>query len=202
MRKPGLQPTIAEPCIPICGGGRGGGRGGGPNLNRCSDYGVFKRPDVRYHAVCGAFKRPCPLPCYLRCSQAPRASAAYYVCTTKVDCPATEAPGVRGVLRLYYKSRLSSHGSSGRPGVLHLPRKAFLCDHKTLKHDGFGAATTRKPGLRLYVRKRKNTTVLAPRQRRNPQRVDPHPQKCAKHDGFSTATRRLPAEGCPRPQET
>ena len=36
-------------------------------------------------------------------------------CTTKVDFPATEAPGVPGVIRLYYKSRLSSHGSSGRP---------------------------------------------------------------------------------------
>ena len=32
-----------------------------------------------------------------------RVSAAYYVCTTKIDFPATEAPGVRGVLRLYYK---------------------------------------------------------------------------------------------------
>ena len=71
------------------------------------------------------------------------ASAAYYVCTTKsrlssygssgrprrstfvlqkADFPATAAPGVRGVLRLYYKyyvcttkSRLSSYGSSWRP---------------------------------------------------------------------------------------
>ena len=38
-----------------------------------------------------------------------RVSAAYYVCTTQVDFPATEALGIRGVLRLYYKSRLSSY---------------------------------------------------------------------------------------------
>ena len=141
-----------------------------------------------------------------------RVSPAHYVCTTKVDFPATEAPGVRSVPLLYYKSRLSSHGSSGRPRrttcVLQKstfqPRKSpayYVCttkaeknaktrrfwhrDHaktrrgvtfvcqETQKHDGFGTATTRKPaeGLRLYVKKRKNTTVLAPRQRRNPQRV-------------------------------
>ena len=192
-----------------------------------------------------------------------RASPAYYVCTTEVGFPATEAPGVRGVLRLYYKkssaqprklrvspayyvcilqkvdfpargvlhlyykSRLSSHGSSGRPrrttfvlqkwtfqprvrGVLRLyynsrlsshggsacpwrttfvlqnsifqPRKSsayYVCTtqvekktHKTQNHYGFSTTTMRKPaeGLRLYVRKRKNTRVLAPRQRRNPQR--------------------------------
>ena len=60
-----------------------------------------------------------------------RVSAACYVCTAKVDFPATEAPRVRGVLRLYCKfqtprasaayyvcttkSRLSSHGSSACP---------------------------------------------------------------------------------------
>ena len=97
-----------------------------------------------------------------------RVSAAYYVCTTKIDFPATEAPGVRGVLRLYYKKSTLQ------------PRKSpayYVCTtrvekQKTQKHDGFGTATTRKPaeGLRLYVRKRKNTTVLAPRQRRHPQR--------------------------------
>ena len=43
---------------------------------------------------------------------------------------------------------------------------------KTQKHYGFRTATLRKPaeGLRLHVKKRKNTTALAPRQRRNPQR--------------------------------
>ena len=147
---------------------------------------------------------------------------AYYVCTTKVDFPATEAPGVRarrttfllekstfqprttselqsrlsshdgsfrGILQLYYTSRISGHGS---------PRRTTSVLQKTQKHYGFGPATTRKPaeGLRLYVKKRKNTTVLrranaetrrgatfvcqktqkhttvlAPRQRRNPQRV-------------------------------
>ena len=42
-------------------------------------------------------------------TEAPGASVAYYICTTKVDFPATEAPRVRGVLRLYYKSRLSTY---------------------------------------------------------------------------------------------
>ena len=218
----------------------------------------------------------------MRCFQTPRASAAYYVCTQKVDFPATEAPRARGVLRLYYKSRLSSHGSSGCPrrtirlcyksrlsshgssacprrttfvlqkvdfpateapcvrGVLRLYYKSRFSSHgsprrttsvlhkstkKTQKNYGFRTASTRKPaeGLRLHVKKRKNTTVLAPLQRRNPQRgyvcmsqnaktrlfwhranaetrrgLSAATQKSTKNDGFSTATRRLPAEGCPR----
>ena len=100
----------------------------------------------------------------------------------------------------------------------------FVCQ-KTQKHDGFGTAPTPKPaeGLRLYVKKGKNTMVLAPRQRRNPQRgyvcmskkaktrwfwhranaetrrgLSAPTKKSSKNDGFSTATRRLPAEGCPR----
>ena len=151
-----------------------------------------------------------------------RVSAAYYVCTTK--------------------SRLSSHGSSACPRrttfVLQKsivqPRKSpayYVCttqvDKKTQKHYGFRAATTRKPaeGLRLHVKKRKSTMVLAPRQRRNPQRgyvcmsqnaktrlfwhcanaetrrgLSAATKKSTKHDGFSAATRRLPAEGCPRTQ--
>ena len=117
-----------------------------------------------------------------------RASAAYYVCATKVDFPATEAPGVHGVLNLYYKNRLSSHGSSGRPRRTTFalqqstfqPRKSpayYVCttkvEKKTQKHYGFSNATMRTPaeGLRLYVKKRK------------------------KHDGFGTATTRKPAEG-------
>ena len=111
-----------------------------------------------------------------------RVSAAYYVCTTKVYFPATEAPGVPGVLRLYYKTRLSSHGSSACPYYKsrlwhrdHAETRrgvTFVCQ-KRQKHDGFGTAPTPKPaeGLRLYVKKGKNTMVLAPRQRRNPQRV-------------------------------
>ena len=196
-----------------------------------------------------------------------RASPAYYICTTKVDFPATEAPGVRGVLRLYYKSRLCSHRSSGCPwrttsvlqkstfqprklrgrpwrttfvlqNSIFQPRKSpayyvcttqvekkrknttvlaprprenpqrgyvcmsknaktrrfwhranaqtrrgvtFVCQ-KTQKHDGFGTAPTPKPaeGLRLFVKKGKNTMVLAPRQRRNPQRVDARTKKMQK----------------------
>ena len=133
------------------------------------------------------------------------------------------------------QSRLSSHdGSSGRPRrttfLLHKstfqPRKSpahYLCTTENAKHYGFGPATTRKPaeGLRLYVKKRKSTTVLAPRQRRNPQRgyvcmsknaktrrcwhranaeirrgLSAPTEKSTKNDGVSTATRRL--EGCPR----
>ena len=129
-------------------------------------------------------------------------SAAYYVCTTKVDFPATVAPGVPGVL------------ATEVPGVLRLYYKS-----RKKRQNTFSTATTRKPaeGLRLYVKKRKNTTfqktrrgvafvcqkrknttVLAPRQRRNPQRVVARTKRCAKNDGYSAATRRLPAEGCPR----
>ena len=171
----------------------------------------------------------------------PRRTIRLY--TTKVDFPATEAP--RGVLRLYYKSRLSSHGSSGRPlrttfvlqNSIFQPRKSpayYVCTtqvekqtQKTQKHYGFSTATTRKPaeGLRLHVKKRKNTRVSAPRQRRKPQRgyvcmsknaktprfwhranaetrrgLSAATKKSTKNDGFSTATRRSPAEGCPRPQ--
>ena len=175
-------------------------------------------------------------------TEAPGVPGVLYVCTTKVDFPATEAPRVRGVLRLYYKSRLSSHGSSACPRrttfvlqkSIFQPRKSpayCVCttqvDKKNAKHYGFRTATTRKPaeGLRLHVKKRKNTMVLAPRQRRNPQRgyvcmsqnaktrrfwhcanaetrrgLSAATKKSTKHDGFSTATRRLPAEGCPRTQ--
>ena len=122
-----------------------------------------------------------------------RASPAYYVCTTKLDFPATEVPGV---LRLYYTSR-----------------KTNAKNAKTLE------------GLRLHVKKCKNTRVSAPRQRRKPQRgyvcmsknaktprfwhranaetrrgLSAATKKSTKNDGFSTATRRSPAEGCPRPQ--
>ena len=141
----------------------------------------------------------------------------------KDDFPATQAPRVRGVLRLYYKSRFSSHGSPRRTtSVLHKSTK------KTEKHYGFRTATTRKPaeGLRLHVKKRKNTTVLAPRQRRNPQRgyvcmsrnaktrrfwhranaetrrgVTFVCHKTQKHDGFGTAPTPKPAEGCLRPRK-
>ena len=48
----------------------------------------FRRPDVRYHAMCGVFRRP----------GRPRRTTSVL---QKVDFPATEAPRVRGVLRLY-----------------------------------------------------------------------------------------------------
>ena len=156
-----------------------------------------------------------------------RASPAYYICTTKVDFPATEAPGVRGVLL---------QKSTFQPRKLRVSPAYYVCTTKldfpateaprvrTTKVD-FGTATTPKPaeGLRSYVKKRKNTRVLALRQRRNPQRgyvcmskkaktrwfwhranaetgrgLSAPTKKSSKNDGFSTATRRLPAEGCPR----
>ena len=173
-----------------------------------------------------------------------RVSAAYYVCTTKVDFPATEAPGVRGVLRLYYKVDFRPRKlraspayyivlqkSTFQPRKLRVSAAYCVCTTKVnfpaTEHYGFSTATMRKPteGLRLYVRKHKNTRVLAPRQRRNPQRgyvcmsknaktprfwhranaetrrgLSAATEKSSKNDGFSTATRRSPAEGCPRTQ--
>ena len=106
------------------------------------------------------------------------------------------------------------------------PSRCFR--EKTQKHYGFSTATTRKPaeGLRLYVKKRKNKTVLAPRPRENPQRgyvcmsrnaktrrlwhrdhaktrrgVTFVCQKTQKHDGFGTAPTPKPAEGCLRPRK-
>ena len=140
-------------------------------------------------------------------------SAAYYVCTTKVDFPAAEAPRVR----------LSSHRSFGCPARYVCTTKV---DFPATEHYGFSTATMRTPaeGVRLYVRKRKSTRVLALRQRRNlhaeglrfyvtkrknmtvlaPRNAQTHrglsatTNKSTKNDGFSTATRRSPAEGCPR----
>ena len=73
-------------------------------------------------------------------------SAAYYVCTTKVDFPATEAPGVPGVLRLYYKSRLSSHGSSG------CPRRTTSVLQSRLS--GHGNSGRPRHTIRLYYKSR------------------------------------------------
>ena len=126
---------------------------------------------------------------------------AYYVCTTKVDFPATEAPGVPCVLRLYYKTRFSSHGS---------PRRTTSVLHKS----------------KNKRKKRKNTTVLAPRPRENPQRgyvcmsrnaktrgfrhrsnaesrrgVTFVCQKTQKHHGFGTVPTPKPAEGCLQPRK-
>ena len=116
-------------------------------------------------------------------TEAPGASVAYYICTTKLDFPATEAPGVPGVLRLYYKSRLSSHGSSAYP----------RCTTSVLQKSTFQPRKLRgRPWRTTFVRQnsifqprkspayyvcttqvektRNNTTVLAPRPRENPQR--------------------------------
>ena len=142
-----------------------------------------------------------------------------YVCTTKVDFPATEAERVRGVLRLYYKK------STFQPRKLRVSAAYYVC---TTKVD-FPA--TEVPGvLRLYYtsrpKKRKNTTVFAPRPRENPQRgyvcmsrnaktrrfwhranaetrrgVTFVCQKRPKHDGFGTAPTPKPTEGCLRPRK-
>ena len=128
------------------------------------------------------------------------ASAVYYVCATKVDFPATEAPDIRGVLHLYYKSTLEAPGASmayyvcttkkssfqplklrrprrttfvlqkstfpatvapGVPGVLHLYYKSQLSSH---------GSPRRTTSVLQKSKKRKNTTVLVPRPRENPQR--------------------------------
>ena len=80
-----------------------------PDVRYHAICGVFKRPDVRYHAICGVFMRP----------GRPRRTTSLL---QKVDFPATEAPRVRGVLCVYYKSRLSSHGSSGGVRVYYKTR--------------------------------------------------------------------------------
>ena len=146
-----------------------------------------------------------------------RASAAYYICTRKVDFPATEAPGVpgvlhlnykvdfpatteapgvRGVLQLYYTSRLPSHGS---------PRRTTSVLQKTQNTTvTVSVPRPREDPQRGYVcmsRNAKNTTVFAPRQRRNPQRGYVCMSKTQKHDGFGTAPTRKPAEGCLRPRK-
>ena len=116
-------------------------------------------------------------------------SAAYYVCTLKVDFPATEVPAYYVCTTQVDKKNAKTLRFSRRDHAKTRRGVTFACQ-ETQKHDGFGTAPTPKPaeGLRLYVTKCKNTTVLALRQRRNPQ------------SGFSAATRRLPAEGCPRTQ--
>ena len=231
-----------------------------PDVRYRAICGVFKRPDVRYHAICGVFMRP----------GRPRRTTSLL---QKVDFPATEAPRVRGVLcvyyksrlsshgssggvRVYYKTRLSSHGSSGCPGVLRLYYKSRLSSHgssgcprrttfvlqkstfqprklrgrpwrttfvrqnsifqprkspaycvcttevekNTQQHYGFSTATTRKPaeGLRLHVKKRKNTTVLAPRQCRNPQRGYVCMSGNAKTRRFWHRANAETRRGCPR----
>ena len=151
-------------------------------------------------------------------------SAAYYVCTTK----STFRPRKLRASPAYY---IVLQKSTFQPRKLRVSAAYCVCTTKVnfpaTEHYGFSTATMRKPaeGLRLYVRKRKNTRVLAPRQRRNPQRgyvcmsknaktprfwhranaetrrgLSAATEKSSKNDGFSTATRRSPAEGCPRTQ--
>ena len=170
-------------------------------------------------------------------------SAAYYVCTTKVDFPATEAPGVPGVLHVCTtKSRLSSHGSSGVPGVLYVcATKVDFTATEAERVRGvlrlhYKKSTFQPRKLRVSAaycvyytsrqKKRKNTTVFAPRARENPQRgyvcmsrnaktrrfwhranaetrrgVTFVCHKTQKHDGFGTAPTPKPAEGCLRPRK-
>ena len=204
---------------------------------------VFEAPDFESHDICESFDIP-EFESHDICE-------GFDIQEFESHDISTLGAGVPGVLCLYYKNRLSSHGSSGRPrrttfvlqsricshgspGVLRLydksrlsshgrstteedfespkertgPRQCYFCTtkdvfgqkQKTQKHDGFGAATTRKPaeGLRLCVKNVKARRFW--RRDPNPQRVDPRPQKkSAKHDSFSAATTPKPAEGCPRP---
>ena len=92
---------------------------------------------------------------------------------------ATEAPGIRGVLRLYYKSRLSSHGSSGRP------RRTTSVLQKSNPRRG----CTRKI---QNVRKR---TAGALRHARSSQRVRQATQEYAKTHSGSAPTCTISAEG-------
>ena len=123
------------------------------------------------------------------------------------------------VLRLYNKSRLSSHGSSGRPR-----RTTFVLQNSIFqprKSPAYYVCTTQ------VDKKSKNTTVFAPRPRENPQRgyacmsrnaktrrfwhranaetrrgvTFVCQQKTQKHDGFGTAPTPKPAKGCLRPRK-
>ena len=118
-----------------------------------------------------------------------RTSPAYYVCTTKVDFPATEAPGVRGVLHLYYKSRLSSHGRSTTEEDFENPKERtgprqyyFCCTKDVFSH-------------------KENTTVLAPRPRENPQRGCVCVSKNAKTRRFWHRDHGDPRRGLTRPRK-
>ena len=89
----------------------------------------FWNQRIRGHGICDGFgtshgsslrwfwKQRIRGPWYLRCGvfRCPGRPRRTTSVLQKVDFPATEAPRVRSVLRLYYKSRLSSHGSSGCP---------------------------------------------------------------------------------------
>ena len=87
--------------------------------------------------------------------------------------PATEAPRVPSIQRLYYKSRLSRHESV----LLCLLKSTFqprkspaycVCTAKVDKEHRNTAVLAPAEGLRLHVKKRKNTTVLAPCHASNP----------------------------------
>ena len=139
----------------------------------------FDIPEIESHDICEGFDVP-EFESHGISTEA-AGVAAYYVCTTKVGFPATEAPGVPSVLRLYYKSRLpEDHFESPKEHTG--PRQYyFFCTTKDVvghkknaKTRRFCTATTPKPaeGCPRKARNvKKETTVLAPRPCRNPQRV-------------------------------
>ena len=191
----------------------------------------------------------------MRCFQTPRASAAYYVCTRKSRLSSHGSSACLRRTTFVLQNRLSSHGSSGCPRrTARLYYKKSIFQPRKLRVSAYYKKSTFQPRklrvspayyvcttkvdipatevhgvLRLYYtsrqKKRRNTTVFAPRPRENPQRgyvcmsrnaktrwfwhranaetrrgLSAATKKSTKHDGFSAATRRLPAEGCPRTQ--
>ena len=110
-----------------------------------------------------------------------RASPAYYICTTKLDFPATEVPGV---LRLYYTSRKTNAKNAKNTTVLaprprENPQRGYVCMTRNAKTRGFWH--------RANAATRRGVTFVC--------------QKRPKHDGFGTAPTPKPAEGCLRPRK-
>ena len=110
-----------------------------------------------------------------------RASRAYYVCTTKLDFPATEVPGV---LRLYYTSRKTNAKNAKNTTVLaprprENPQRGYVCMSRNAKTRGFRH--------RANAESRRGVTFVC--------------QKTQKHHGFGTVPTPKPAEGCLRPRK-
>ena len=122
----------------------------------------------------------------------------------QVDFPATEAPGVPGVLYIsifqprkspaYYVCNAKTLATRPREN----PQRGYVCMSETQKHDG---PRQRRNPQRGYVCMSKNAKTRWFWHRANAETrrgLSAPTEKSTKNDGFSTATRRLPAEGCPR----
>ena len=116
-----------------------------------------------------------------------RRSTAYYVCTTKVDFPATEAPGVR------------VHGSVPKGAKSH---SGSATGHSRIRKNAERERSdTHDPrrGCTRKIQKVRKRTAGAIRRARSPQRVRGDASKYAKTYSGSAPTRTIPAEGARGP---